>query len=238
MWWRLFYYVCILIYGLVVLWDKPWFTNPRQCWLDNYPRQHVSSGIFWYYMIELGFYTCLVFSQFVDVKRKDFWEQFSHHLATIFLMVFSWMFNLVRVGSLVLCLHDSVDWTLEGAKLNRYMNKTFLCDLLFGLFTVGWFVTRLTMYPYFILYTTSIEVHDILGFAPSLFLFNGLLWVLQFLHVLWFIIIIKAAYKAVIVGQVEKDTRSCSEDSDSSPDEHAHKNGKTKSNTNGFHHTS
>ena len=79
---------------------------------------------------------------------QDFWEQFSHHLATIFLMVFSWMFNLVRVGSLVLCLHDSVDWTLEGAKLNRYMNKTFLCDLLFGLFTIGWFVTRLTMYPY------------------------------------------------------------------------------------------
>ena len=55
---------------------------------------------------------------------------------------------------------------------------------------------------YSILYTTSIEANDILGYAPSIFLFNGLLWVLQILHVLWFIIIIKAAYKAVIVGQV------------------------------------
>ena len=79
---------------------------------------------------------------------QDFWEQFSHHLATIFLMVFSWMMNLVRVGTLVLCLHDIVDWMLEGAKLNRYLNNTFLCDLLFAMFTIGWFVTRLLMYPY------------------------------------------------------------------------------------------
>ena len=59
---------------------------------------------------------------------------------------------------------------------------------------------------YSILYTTSIEANDILGYAPSIFLFNGLLWVLQILHVLWFIIIIKAAYKAVIVGQVRLPT--------------------------------
>ena len=37
--WRGTYYLSILIYGVVVLWDKPWFTNPRNCWLDNFPRQ-------------------------------------------------------------------------------------------------------------------------------------------------------------------------------------------------------
>ncbi|KAF6036431.1 hypothetical protein EB796_005275 [Bugula neritina] len=79
---------------------------------------------------------------------QDFWEHFTHHLATIFLMLFSWFCNVVRVGSLILCLHDVVDWTLEGAKLNRYMNKTFLCDILFAMFTVGWFITRLIIYPY------------------------------------------------------------------------------------------
>jgi len=30
----------------------------------------VTADVYWYYMIELGFYVCLLFSQFADVKRK------------------------------------------------------------------------------------------------------------------------------------------------------------------------
>ncbi|XP_067932408.1 ceramide synthase 5-like [Watersipora subatra] len=217
--WRGTYYLAILIYGLVVLWDKPWFKEPKQCWLDNFPRQHTPDSIFWYYMISLGFYLTLLFSQFVDVKRKDFWEQFIHHLTTIFLMTFSWMCNFTRVGSLVLCIHDMVDWMLEFAKLNRYLNNTRLCDFLFGLFTISWFITRLVMFPYFILYTTSVDASKIFGEAGFYYFFNALLWVLQILHVIWFYIIFSAAYKAVIVGQVERDVRSCSEESGISDEE-------------------
>jgi sphingoid base N-palmitoyltransferase len=36
-----------------------------------------------------------------------------HHFATISLMVMSWSANMVRVGSLVLCVHDAVDYFLE-----------------------------------------------------------------------------------------------------------------------------
>ena len=36
-----------------------------------------------------------------------------HHFATVLLMVMSWCNNMVRVGSLVLCLHDTVDYWLE-----------------------------------------------------------------------------------------------------------------------------
>jgi ceramide synthetase len=32
----------------------------------------------------------LVITQFFDVRRKDFWEMFIHHLTTIALMGFSW----------------------------------------------------------------------------------------------------------------------------------------------------
>lgn len=64
-------------------------------------------------MISLSFYWSLAISQFFDVKRKDFWQMFIHHIATIALMAFSWVSNLHRVGTLVLLLHDCVDIFLE-----------------------------------------------------------------------------------------------------------------------------
>ena len=60
----------------------------------------------------------LVITQFFDVKRKDFWEMFIHHLTTIALMAFSWTCNLQRVGSLVLIVHDIADIFLEVKTLH------------------------------------------------------------------------------------------------------------------------
>lgn len=36
--------------------------------------------------------------QFVDTRRSDFWEMFVHHLATVGLILFSWMSWSVRGG--------------------------------------------------------------------------------------------------------------------------------------------
>jgi len=77
-------------------------------------------------MTSMAFYWALSFSQFFDVKRKDFWQMFIHHIATISLMCFSWVGNLTRIGSLVLLVHDSADIflevrVLEGEKIVFYI---------------------------------------------------------------------------------------------------------------------
>jgi len=209
--WRCLYYTFSFTYGVVILWDKPWLWNINECW-TNYPHQSLTPDIWWYYMFSMAFYWSLSISQFFDVKRKDFWQMFIHHIATIALMSFSWICNLTRIGSLVLLVHDCADIFLEAAKMTKYAGYQKVCDVIFAIFTVVWIVTRLGIFPGWIIYNTSIEAPQILPMFPAYYIFNGLLLLLLVLHVFWTYLILKIAYKALNAGQMEGDIRSSSSD--------------------------
>uniref|UniRef100_A0A480S913 sphingosine N-acyltransferase n=1 Tax=Sus scrofa TaxID=9823 RepID=A0A480S913_PIG len=204
--WRFTFYLCIFCYGIRFLWSSPWFWDTRQCW-HSYPYQPLTSGLYYYYIMELAFYWSLMFSQFTDIKRKDFLIMFVHHLATIALITFSYINNMVRVGTLVMCLHDASDFLLEAAKLANYAKYQRLCDTLFVVFSAVFVVTRLGIYPFWILNTTLFESWEMIGPYPSWWLFNGLLLILQVLHVIWSYLIARIAFKALIRGKVEEEKR-------------------------------
>ena len=44
---------------------------------------------------------------------QDFYEMIVHHIATIALIFMSYGNNMIRVGSLVLAVHDAVDYIME-----------------------------------------------------------------------------------------------------------------------------
>lgn len=90
-------------------------------------------------------------SQFFDVQHKDFWQMFIHHIATIILMCLSWIVNVYRIGTLVILVHDISDIFLDGAKLIKYSGYQKVCDTVFGLFSISWMVTRLGIYPFWII---------------------------------------------------------------------------------------
>ncbi|XP_023612118.1 ceramide synthase 5 isoform X2 [Myotis lucifugus] len=215
--WRFTFYLCIFCYGIRFLWSSPWFWDTRQCW-HSYPFQPLTSGLYYYYIMELAFYWSLMFSQFTDIKRKDFLIMFVHHLATIGLITFSYINNMVRVGTLVMCLHDASDFLLEAAKLANYAKYQRLCDTLFVIFSAVFMVTRLGIYPFWILNTTLFESWEMIGPYPSWWLFNGLLLILQVLHVIWSYLIARIAFKALIRGKVSKDDRSDVESSSEEED--------------------
>uniref|UniRef100_A0A8C3V048 Homeobox domain-containing protein n=1 Tax=Catharus ustulatus TaxID=91951 RepID=A0A8C3V048_CATUS len=94
--WRFTFYIISFFTGLAVLYD-----------VSTYPLQ---PSLFLYYMLELSFYWSLVFTLPFDVKRKDFKEQIVHHAATIFLISFSYCANYIRIGTLVMVIHDASDY--------------------------------------------------------------------------------------------------------------------------------
>lgn len=158
-------------------------------------------------MFSMAFYWSLVVSQFFDVKRKDFWQMFVHHIVTLLLMALSWVCNLHRVGSLVLVIHDCADIFLEAAKITKYAGYQKLCDGVFAVFTVVWIATRLGFYPR-IIYSTSIEAPSILPMFPAYFIFNSLLILLLLLHIAWTYLILKIAYDSLKSGKVSQITKS------------------------------
>jgi len=137
-------------------------------------------------MLEMAFYWSLFFTQFFDVKRKDFWEMFIHHVATLALLILSWSNHMHRMGSLVLIVHDFADHWLELAKLFRYAGWAKSCDSCFGIFTVVWAFSRLGLFPSWVCYSTVIGAAQLVQMFPVYYIFNFLMTLLLVLHVIWF----------------------------------------------------
>ncbi|XP_032087428.1 ceramide synthase 6 isoform X3 [Thamnophis elegans] len=201
--WRFTFYLYIFTYGSRILKKSSWLWNTKQCWI-GYPYQPLMPEIHYYYILELAFYWSVMFSQFIDIKRKDFSIMFTHHIVAVMLLIISYVVNFTRVGTLALCLHDVVDVVLEAAKMANYCKFQKLCDFLFLMFAIIFIITRLGIYPLWILNTVFFELPEIVGGFPGLSIFVILLLILQILHCFWSYLIIKAAYKAILKGKAGK----------------------------------
>ncbi|XP_053373913.1 ceramide synthase 2-like [Mercenaria mercenaria] len=196
--WHFIFYSTAFIYGLCVLWD------------------HVSTDIFWYYIIEMAFYWCLILSLVKDHRRKDFTELVIHHVATIILLYFSWFMNFVRIGTLVLIAHDAADPWLALAKMNKYTKHKQITEVCFIVFILVWIISRLMYYPFVVLYSSTVEPYNRLlekTFFAHWF-FNFFLYLLMVLHLMWSYSIARIVVRKLRQGQLE-DVRS---DSDSDED--------------------
>nr|CAB3230109.1 LAG1-like3 [Phallusia mammillata] len=219
--WRCFFYLCIFTFGMSILLRAPWFWDGLESW-KGYP-QPMWTSVYYYYMLEGGFYISLLFSVMRDVKRKDFYQQLIHHMATLILIVFSYSLNFVRVGTLVMAVHDVSDIFLEAAKSASYAKKPKLADALFTIFAVVFFISRLGIMPYSVVHTTWIKMAAVLQPFPSYYMLNSTFFVLQSLHIFWATIIVRMAIRMWKSGGVEKDDRSDMEELSSEEEKNCEK---------------
>lgn len=218
--WLMMYYCLSTAFGWYVLWDKPWLGFPMNAYnqlslLVNHPHQP-DEWLKWYYCYQLGFFLAEIFVIFRETRRSDFWEYVAHHTTTILLMVFSYIGYEHRIGSYILLLHDISDVFLCLTKILHYCKvMDAVVNMSFVAFIIAFFFTRLVCLP----------VH---GFAV-IFVATGkrictvnfwlltilLQFVLQGLHVYWFVLILRLVSR-ILFDSKRGDIRS---DSDSGDEE-------------------
>lgn len=145
---------------------------------------------------------------------------FSHHIITVLLIYYSYIYNFTRFGNVVLVLMDVCDLILGIAKMLKYLHYTIICDVLFVVFMVVWLVTRNMLFPR-LLYAVAFEMdtleyrwdpeNEYFWTKGTQTAFIALLGSLQVLLVLWFFLIVKVAY-SVVRGNPAEDSRSDDED--------------------------
>lgn len=188
--WRAAFYTFIWCYGIWVGWRESWLLEMRAIWAGWPLEQQASIEVRWYYFLSFGHYIHLFVTQFFEPRRKDWWEMFIHHIVTMMLLFFSYVVNFVRIGTVVLLCHDGSDIFLELAKLFNYMRMGTLCDATFVVFALAFFIGRLVLYPWRVVYVAVVLGAEQVGVWRGFYIFVGLLLVLQVLHLFWFYTIV------------------------------------------------
>ncbi|CAG8506194.1 21865_t:CDS:2 [Cetraspora pellucida] len=214
--WSFLYYSVFWTFGMYVMYHSPYWFDTTYFW-KGYPHKELTYLLKTYYLLQFAFWLQQLFVVNIEKRRKDFAEMATHHVITISLMFFSYIFNYTRIGNAVLCTMDFADIQLPLAKMLKYLGFGVICDVLFGIFMVSWLVTRHYIYGH-IIYSAWTEPQLYLEFkwAPEeeyyftknvqrFFLF--LFLTLQAIIIFWFYLISNVAYK-VIKGDRAHDSRS------------------------------
>jgi hypothetical protein len=148
-----------------------------------------------------------------------------HHSTETLLLLFSLACRFTRFGIVVFLIHDPSDLFLQLAKVSEYTtrhpsrkNWKFLVTLWFVLFALCWLVLRLILLPFLFsgIWTDVVNPMEVLVKNITRLqnikllvrlVFSGLAGALYVLHVWWFVMILKIAYRIVAKTNL-RDTRS------------------------------
>ncbi|EHL01965.1 putative Sphingosine N-acyltransferase lag1 [Glarea lozoyensis 74030] len=127
--------------GLYIYYNSPYFFKMDGLW-TNWPDRELDGLLKAYVMVQWSFWIQQILVVHIEDRRKDHWQMLTHHFVTVTLISASYAYHQSRVGSLILWLMDVVDLSFPLAKCLKYLGFTTICDILFGIFTVSFFVAR------------------------------------------------------------------------------------------------
>lgn len=227
--------------------------NMRALW-KGFPLIEMTGLFKWYYLVQFAFWLQQLVTIHMEERRKDHWQMFSHHIVTLLLIISSYGYYQTNVGNIIMVLMDAVDIALAIAKNLKYCGFQTVCDAMFGVFIVSWFLLRHVLYlmicwsvnfdiPREMTYgcyssatgeylsllkegssqpggTETISELTKTYYAPGAtvcynwkirYAFLSLLLALQGITVVWFVMIIRVAYR-VLKGDGAAEPRSDDED--------------------------
>lgn len=223
--WKFVYFLSAEIFALSVIYDEPWLTDTKYFWAGPgnqiWPEQKIKLRLKGLYMYCAGFYSYSILALiFWETKRSDFGVSMSHHVVSLGLIVLSYTLRFVRVGSVVLALHDASDVFLETGKMSKYSGAETVASFAFVLFVLSWTILRIIYFPFWVLRSTSYEIvlcldteeHQADG-PIYYYVFNTLLFFLLVINIYWWVLMLRMLVNQIQArGKVSEDIRSDSED--------------------------
>ncbi|XXH02296.1 Sphingosine N-acyltransferase lag1 [Hypoxylon texense] len=149
--------------------NSSYYLNLRELW-TNWPIRELGGVMKAYLLAQWAFWVQQVLVIHIEERRKDHYQMLTHHFITITLITASYFYHQDRVGNLILVLMDVVDLFLPLAKCLKYLGYSRLCDAMFVVFMVSWFIARHVFYLmtcYSIYTDLLIEIPDSCYRGPS-----------------------------------------------------------------------
>ncbi|KAI7862998.1 TLC domain-containing protein [Spinellus fusiger] len=215
--WSFIYYTISFSFGICVMYGSPWWFDSSYFW-RSYPVTEASKAFKYYYLLQFAYWLQQIFVLQIEAPRKDYRELVAHHIATIVLIGFSYLFNFMRIGNAVFVCMDLPDSLLALAKALNYVIPGTICNITFVLMLISWLYTRVYLYGYIVL-STIIEPDryvEVFKFAPMeghwypyimKYLMFGTMLFLYGLILFWTAMIFKVLYKMAFSSEV-RDVRS------------------------------
>jgi hypothetical protein len=228
-------YTGFFLAGLRLLAKQTWIW-PSKLWWDETPSNALSVDLAFFYLAYASRYMAQFVFVLFDPRKSDFLEMQTHHVVTVTLVCLSYAYGMVRIGLIIMVVFDCADIFLHSAKLCKYCEEACdesqarartifasLADVLFGLFALTFFLTRICVFSYLV-YSVTVESFTFMSvekdFYKGLFSVSKathvcvvLVWALCVLQWFWFNLLVKLIIKTV-QGDELKDNRSDLEDLD------------------------
>jgi len=210
---RSLWYLAITIIGYYCLKDveylprtlggKARFEDLNLFW-DGLPYQPQDRKVVVYYMIQFGSALCTFILQFKQNRTRNSYGEFLlHDMATLMLLVISFLNNYLRMGAVVLFLHDISDIFSYGCKI--FVDTVYLKTTLFFYVSLvlSWFWTRLYVFPFQVIlqcFTNNIWARpELVGYMIIAICLVTLLC----LHVYWIVLILGIGVKFLRTGEAD-----------------------------------
>ncbi|ANB11729.1 sphingosine N-acyltransferase LAG1 [Sugiyamaella lignohabitans] len=145
--WSMFYYFMAWVLGMYLLAESDYAFSIQHVWI-GWPHYQMSRTMKSYYLIQLACWLSQIYVLNVEEKRKDYVQMFAHHIVTCLLVTGSYYYYYTRIGHVILVLMDVVDVLLSTAKMLKYSGFSNICDVMFGIFLVGWISLRHVFFNY------------------------------------------------------------------------------------------
>ena len=198
--------VCLSIFGYSVLKDQYMF--PKMLFgkgdyalvFLKHPYPDHAPNLQEYYQAAITYHLASFLIHIFGKRNSDFIEMSLHHVVTMYLLLFSYMYNVWECGAVISFIHDFTDfighWTKVVAQLEHFDNVTYYS---FAMVMVTWGWARNIVFPMCIyyLYTPGIfEEGDV-----TIRIYTYYLSCLVVLHYYWFNLFIRVISKAKYEGK-------------------------------------